>query len=68
MKQQTTPEPAVVLPIGFHAWLLDCIPTPRCDVCAANWKQLNVAKGRGDINQAARHATEIRDHAGGAHD
>jgi hypothetical protein len=34
-------------------------------VCAANWKQLAAAKSKGEITKAARHATEIRDHAGG---
>ncbi|MEE1834921.1 hypothetical protein [Streptomyces sp. SP17KL33] len=67
-KQQTYPDPhPVELPTGFNAWLLDCAPVPNCKVCAANWKQLNACKQRGDITQAARHATEIRDHAGGAH-
>ncbi|MER5212989.1 hypothetical protein ABT063_21035 [Streptomyces sp. NPDC002838] len=47
--------------------MLDCAPAPGCKVCAANWKQLNAAKNKGDITKAARHATEIRDHASGVH-
>ncbi|GAA2643999.1 hypothetical protein [Streptomyces vastus] len=66
-KQQTTQEPPIDLPVGFDAWLLDCSPAPGCEVCAANWKQLNAYKKAGDITKAARHATEIRDHASGVH-
>jgi hypothetical protein len=67
-QQQTYPDPTPVeLPIGFNAWLLDCVLAPGCKVCAANWKQLNSAKDAGDISKAARHATEIRDHASGVH-
>ncbi|MER5226069.1 hypothetical protein [Streptomyces flaveus] len=66
-KHQTTQEPPIDLPVGFNAWLLDCAPAPNCDVCAANWKQLNAAKNKGDIGHAARHATEIREHASGVH-
>lgn len=56
-----------LLPTGFDAWLLDCTPVPGCDVCAANWGQLVVRKRSGDVTRAARHATEIRDHASGVH-
>ncbi|MCZ4606278.1 hypothetical protein O3S80_21475 [Streptomyces sp. Lzd4kr] len=66
-RYKTTQEPPVVLPTGLHAWLLDCVPAPGCTVCAANWKQLSAAKDDGDITKAARHATEIRDHASGVH-
>jgi hypothetical protein len=64
---KTTQEPPVELPVGFEAWLLDCLPVPGCKVCAANWKHLKAAKDDGDITKASRHATEIRDHAGGVH-
>ncbi|MGC9539523.1 hypothetical protein [Streptomyces sp. UG1] len=66
-RHKTTQEPPVELPVGLHAWLLDCVPAPDCKVCTANWRQLNAAKQKGDITQAARHATEIRDHSGGGH-
>ncbi|MFD0007155.1 hypothetical protein ACFVJ4_32655 [Streptomyces sp. NPDC127178] len=66
-KHRTTQEPPVVLPVGLNAWLVDCVPAPGCKVCAANWRQVNAAKDEGDIAQAARHATEIRDHASGVH-
>lgn len=65
---QTTQENPVDLPTGFNAWLLDCVPVRGCKVCEANLKQLNEHKAKGNITQAARHATEIRDHASGAHD
>jgi len=64
---KTTQEPPVELPVGLHAWLLDCAPAPGCKVCARNWKQLNAAKDDGDIAKAARHATEVRDHAADGH-
>lgn len=64
---KTTQEPPVELPVGFNAWLLDCAPAPNCNVCAANWKQLTAAKNMGDVTKAAKHATEIRDHASGVH-
>lgn len=64
-KHKTTQEPPVVLPTGLHAWLLYCVPAPGCEVCTAAWRRLKTAKDDGDITQAARHATEIRDHAGG---
>jgi hypothetical protein len=64
---RTTQEPPVELPVGLNAWLLDCLPAPGCEVCAVNWRLLDAAKGRGDIVQAARHATLVRDHAGGGH-
>lgn len=66
-KQQTTQEPPIDLPVGFEHWLLDCSPAPGCKVCAANWSQLDAAKKLGEIGRAARHATEIRDHASGVH-
>ncbi|MFE4870734.1 hypothetical protein [Streptomyces sp. NPDC056682] len=66
-RHKTTQEAPVALPLGFAAWLLDCAPAPGCKVCAANWKQLNAAKDDGELAKAARHATEIRDHASGAH-
>lgn len=66
-KHKTTQEPPVVLPVGFNAWLLDCAPAPGCKVCAANWKLLSAAKDDGDITQASRHATLIRDHSSGVH-
>ncbi|MCX4881554.1 MULTISPECIES: hypothetical protein [unclassified Streptomyces] len=61
MRQETR------LPDGFDAWLLDCAPVADCDVCAANWRRLTSREQSGDITQAARHATEIRDHASGVH-
>ncbi|EST27601.1 hypothetical protein M878_24455 [Streptomyces roseochromogenus subsp. oscitans DS 12.976] len=36
-------------------------------MCAANWRQLAACKQSGDVTQAARHATEIRDHTSGVH-
>jgi hypothetical protein len=66
-RHRTTQEPPVDLPVGFNAWLLDCAPVSDCDVCQANYKQLAAAKNEGDITQAAKHATEIRDHASGVH-
>lgn len=60
-------QPSAQLPAHFDAWLLDCAPAPNCAVCAANWRQLTIRKESGDITQAARHATEIRDHASGVH-
>lgn len=64
-KHKTTQEQPVVLPVGFDAWLLDCVPVADCKVCAANWRQLNVCKKAGNVTQAAKHATAVRDHAGG---
>ena len=66
-KHQSTQEPAIDLPVGFEAWLLDCTPDPNCDVCQANWRQLTAARNGGDLGKAAKHATEIRDHASGVH-
>jgi hypothetical protein len=66
-KHKTTQEPPVELPVGLNAWLLDCVPAPGCKVCATNWSQLSAAKDDGNIAQAARHATLIRDHASGVH-
>lgn len=66
-RHKTTQEPPVELPVGFNAWLLDCVPAPGCKVCAANWRQLTAARNKGNITKAATHATEIRDHAGGGH-
>ncbi|WP_141314516.1 hypothetical protein [Streptomyces spinoverrucosus] len=66
--QQTFPDPRPVdLPTGFNAWLLDCSPVSGCKVCQANWRQLRAAEDDGDTGKAARHATEIRDHASGVH-
>lgn len=62
---QTTQEPPIDLPVGFNAWLLDCAPAPGCKVCAAEWRSLKAAQGAGNIGQAARHATAVRDHSGG---
>ncbi|WP_427920820.1 hypothetical protein [Streptomyces sp. cg40] len=64
---QGAARPPAQLPSNFDAWLLDCTPAPNCAVCAANWRQLTASKQSGDITQAARHATEIRDHASGVH-
>ncbi|MER6343695.1 hypothetical protein ACWC10_00055 [Streptomyces sp. NPDC001595] len=66
-RHKTTQEPPVELPIGLDAWLLDCAPVADCARCQSEWRQLNTCKKRGDIAQAARHATAIRDHAGGGH-
>ncbi|MGY3680241.1 hypothetical protein ACVWXU_003864 [Streptomyces sp. TE33382] len=66
-RHRTTQETSIDLPAGFNAWLLDCAPVPGCQVCVANWNQLNARKNAGDITQAANHATEIRDHASGSH-
>lgn len=67
-KRQTYQDPfPVELPVGFNAWLLDCAPVEDCATCQTNWKQLNACKKAGEITQAAKHATEIRDHAGGGH-
>lgn len=67
--RQTTPDRvAVVLPIGFNAWLLDCAPAPDCKVCAANWRQLVEHRDQGRVYEAAKHATEIRDHQSGVHE
>lgn len=59
--------PPAQLSANFDAWLLDCTPVPDCDVCSANWRQLALSKQMGDVRQAARHATEIRDHASDVH-
>ncbi|MFF4750636.1 hypothetical protein ACWD5R_18535 [Streptomyces sp. NPDC002514] len=68
--QQTHPQQkrSPQLPRGFDAWLLDCVPVPGCSVCGANWRQLLARKQTGDLTQAARHATEIRDHTSGVHE
>ncbi|GGV64574.1 hypothetical protein [Streptomyces massasporeus] len=66
-RHKTTQEPPVVLPIGLDAWLLDCAPVSDCTTCQSEWRKLNTAKKAGRIAQAARHATAVRDHAGGAH-
>ncbi|WP_181794801.1 hypothetical protein [Streptomyces sp. WELS2] len=55
------------LPPGFDAWLLDCAPATGCDVCGANRRQPLACKQAGNITQAMRHATEIRDHPSGVH-
>ncbi|MFC8275378.1 hypothetical protein ACFUJR_23150 [Streptomyces sp. NPDC057271] len=66
-KHKTTQERPVVLPVGFNAWLLDCAPVRDCKRCQHEWQRLNAAKELGSITQAAKHATNIRDHASGAH-
>lgn len=67
--RQTAPDQVeIVLPTGFNAWLLDCTPKPGCGVCAANWRQLVEHRDKGRVHQAAKHATEIRDHRSGVHD
>jgi hypothetical protein len=66
-KHKTTQEPPVELPTGLNAWLLDCAPAPGCKTCQTNWRLLKAAREVGDIVQAARHATLVRDHAGGGH-
>ncbi|MFI9118690.1 hypothetical protein ACIGW0_04650 [Streptomyces bikiniensis] len=62
---KTTQEPPIDLPVGFNAWLLDCAPVPGCGTCQTEWQSLKAAKRAGDIGQAAKHATQIRDHSGG---
>ncbi|OIJ92224.1 hypothetical protein BIV25_28415 [Streptomyces sp. MUSC 14] len=66
-RTKTTQERPIDLPVGANAWLLDCVPAPGCVICSANWRQLGTARDAGDITKAARHATEIRDHASGVH-
>lgn len=66
-RHKTTQERAIDLPTGFNAWLLDCVPSPGCGVCAANMMQLQAAKKKGNMDQAVRHADEIRAHASGSH-
>ncbi|MGW0862352.1 hypothetical protein [Streptomyces sp. NPDC002611] len=66
-RHKTTQEPPIELPIGLNAWLLDCAPVQDCTTCQTQWRHLNAASRLGDIAQAARHATAVRDHAGGAH-
>jgi hypothetical protein len=62
---KTTQELPIDLPVGFNAWLLDCAPAPGCAVCATEWRNLKAVEAEGDVGQAAKHATRIRDHAGG---
>ncbi|MEU8884571.1 hypothetical protein [Streptomyces hydrogenans] len=62
---KTTQEPPIDLPVGFNAWLLDCAPVRDCGTCQTEWRKLKAAEGVGDIGQAAKHATQIRDHSGG---
>jgi hypothetical protein len=66
-RSKTTQEPPVVLPIGYTAWLLDCAPVRDCERCQSEWQRLNKARDNDDVTQAARHATQIRDHASGVH-
>ncbi|MDT9694734.1 hypothetical protein [Streptomyces sp. P17] len=66
-KHKTTQEPPVVLPVGLTEWLLDCAPVRDCATCQSEWQRLNEAKELGDITQAAKHATRVRDHAGDGH-
>jgi hypothetical protein len=67
-KHRTVQEPPVELPVGFNAWLLDCAPVAGCKVCS---DQLEAAQHREEqaatSRKAAKHATEIRDHASGVH-
>ncbi|WP_405938851.1 hypothetical protein OG338_21390 [Streptomyces sp. NBC_00726] len=67
MRHKSTQEPPIDLPVGFYAWLLDCAPAPGCTTCGTEWRSLKSAKEAGDVWQAARHATKIRDHASGSH-
>ncbi len=62
---KTTQEPPIDLPVGFNAWLLDCAPVANCAPCQSEWRSLNAAKKRGDITQASKHASKVRDHGGG---
>ncbi|MFF5965386.1 hypothetical protein ACFY64_16925 [Streptomyces collinus] len=66
-RHKTTQEPPVELPVGFNAWLLDCVPVADCATCQSEWRKLNACKKAGKIALAARHATAVRDHAGGGH-
>ncbi|WP_217253115.1 hypothetical protein [Streptomyces sp. AC602_WCS936] len=66
-RHKTTQERSVELPIGFNAWLLDCAPVRDCTTCQSEWQHLMAAKELGQITQAAKHATNVRDHASGAH-
>jgi hypothetical protein len=66
-KHKTTQEPPVELPVGLTAWLLDCGPITDCETCQSEWRCLDDAKNKGDITQAAKHATSVRDHARGGH-
>jgi hypothetical protein len=58
MKQQTTPEPPVVLTDPTRPPR----PAPGCDVCSALDKQRAAAEGRGDVKQATTYEMEIRRH------
>lgn len=62
---RTTQEQPLDLPIGFNAWLLECTPVRGCGACSASLKQVFSAKEAGNITLAAKHAAEIRSHAGG---
>ncbi len=66
-KHKSTQEAPVVLPVGLTAWLLDCAPVRDCETCQSEWQRLRAAKDRGDITQASKHASRVRDHAGGGH-
>lgn len=66
-RHKTTQEPPIDLPVGFNAWLLDCAPVRDCTTCQIEWRCLNAAKQLGNITQAAKHATKVRDHASGVH-
>lgn len=67
MRHKTTQEPPVVLPVGFNAWLLECVPVPGCATCQTERRCLTIAKEAGDIDQAAKHAAKVREHAAGGH-
>ncbi|WP_055534382.1 hypothetical protein [Streptomyces graminilatus] len=66
-RHKTTQEQPIELPTGLNAWLLDCAPVRDCATCQSEYQLRNAAEKRGDITQAAKHATSVRDHAGGAH-
>ncbi|MFD4786768.1 hypothetical protein ACFWN1_06750 [Streptomyces sp. NPDC058459] len=65
MRHKTTQGPPVDLPMGFNAWLLDCAPVADCATCQTEWQSLKATEATGDIDLAAKHATNIRDHSGG---
>lgn len=67
-RTQTYPDPrAVVLPIGYTAWLTDCVPEPGCKQCASAWADRRGALAAFNIPAAIKASTAVRDHASGAH-
>jgi hypothetical protein len=46
----------------MDAWLEACTPVPDCDVCQANYKQLQEAQQAEDHDKARIHAKEVREH------